>query len=145
TISGLTITNGRAALRGGGIYNDHSTLVVSKCMIVGNAADFAGGIANDGSLGGSATLAVIHSTVAENWANGGVGAGSGLENYGSSGIAALEVVNCTITRNHGHSALDSYGGLGGSATLRIANTTVNGDSVYLVQNTGLFGSANVEV
>jgi hypothetical protein len=40
TISGLTVTNGNASgiQRGGGIYNDHSTLTVNNSTINGNVA-----------------------------------------------------------------------------------------------------------
>ena len=44
-ISGLTLTNGGAAL--GGIYNDHATLTLTNCVVTGNRV---GGIYNNGSV-----------------------------------------------------------------------------------------------
>src|SRR4051812_49528975 len=53
TISGLTITNGNtAADDGAGIYNDHSTLTLNACSVLGNSAGLGGGIYSDGSAGG---------------------------------------------------------------------------------------------
>ena len=44
TIAGLSITNGNTADThgGGGIYNDHATLVVDNCTVAGNHADWGG-------------------------------------------------------------------------------------------------------
>ena len=69
TISGLTITQGKAGLVdvgffGGGIYNDNSTLTVRNCTLSRNSADSGGGgIFNDGRSGGRATLSIINSTL----------------------------------------------------------------------------------
>src|SRR5262249_33880089 len=68
TIAGLALTNGYVAgLFGGGIYNDHSTLTVSNCLIRGNNAADGGGIYNDGSGSSrTATLTVTASTLSGN-------------------------------------------------------------------------------
>src|SRR6266478_7922131 len=65
TIAGLAITNGNVGgLFGGGIYNDHSALTVSNCLVSGNSAADGGGIYNDGrNTSRSATLTVIASTL----------------------------------------------------------------------------------
>ena len=66
SISGLTIWNGLAFDRGGGILNDHSTLTMSNCTILANQVvyDFAGGggIYNDGESG-SASLEINNSSI----------------------------------------------------------------------------------
>jgi hypothetical protein len=66
TIASLTITNGKALGDvGGGIYNDHSTLTVSNCILTRNSARFGAGLYNAG-IGGSATLSVRDSTISTN-------------------------------------------------------------------------------
>ena len=81
TISGLTITQGKAGLVddgffGGGIYNDHSTLTVSNCTLSRNSADSGGGgIFNDGRSGGRATLSINNSTLDGNQTRGSIGGG----------------------------------------------------------------------
>src|SRR5262249_32037040 len=62
TISGLSIANGYSEAGGGAIYNDHSTLTVTDCTIAGNFGGIGGGVWNDNSFGGSATLTVNNST-----------------------------------------------------------------------------------
>src|SRR5262249_41446223 len=62
TIAGLTITKGSVEGGGGGIYNDHSTLTVSNCVLGGNSSALGGGaIHND-----HATLALSTCTLSGN-------------------------------------------------------------------------------
>ncbi len=77
TISGLTIRNGNAPTDfGGGIYNDHSTLVINTCSVTGNSADLGGGIYNHGASG-SASITVNNSTFSNNDDAGGFLTGPG--------------------------------------------------------------------
>src|SRR5262249_28090283 len=53
TLSGLTITGGKAD-DGGGLYNDGGTLTLTDCTVTGNSAQSGGGVANMNS--GTTTL-----------------------------------------------------------------------------------------
>src|SRR5262249_26769201 len=72
SISGVTITNGFASGpfpndQGGGIYNDHAALTLSKCVVTGNsAAGNGGGIMNDAFDHGAATLQIDDCTISNN-------------------------------------------------------------------------------
>jgi hypothetical protein len=158
TITGLTITNGNAAADyGAGIYNDHSTLTLSACSVLGNSAHLGGGIYSDGAAG-SAMVTVNNSTFSGNSAIAGGGIysdgehsgsalllisnsafddntttfeGGGIYNSGASlGTAAVTLNNCTFSGN----SAGSGGGAGGGGiynsggTVTIMNTTTNGNS-----------------
>jgi len=155
TIAGLTITNGDED-GGGGIRNDHATLVVNECTVSGNHAWYAGGgIYNDGS-NGSATLTVTNSTVSGNWAAApyGAGNGGGIFNDGSYGSATLTVTNSTFSQNFanlagpsGGGAIYNYGEFG-RATLTIHKSTFSGNSSYqgaAVYNDAYSGNATVAI
>src|SRR5262245_60840295 len=81
-LAGLTIRNGEAGADhgGGGIHNDHATLVVDSCTVSGNHAAWGGGIHNDGS-NSSASLTVTNSTLSGNSA----GSAGGIINDGGDG------------------------------------------------------------
>jgi hypothetical protein len=155
TIAGLTITNGDED-GGGGIRNDHATLVVDKCTVSGNHAWYVGGgIYNDGS-NGNATLTVTNSTVSGNWAAAPHGAGiaGGIFNDASYGSATLTVTNSTFSDNYANTAGPSGGGAiynygyFGSATLIVNNSTFSGNSAYqggAIHNDGIYGSATVTI
>ena len=139
-ISGLTITNGRiisATLpypgnSAGGIYNDHSTLTLSNCILSGNAANGSGGgIVNNGESG-SATLTVSNCTFSGN--TGGNG-GGGILNDGTEGHVTMRVIASTFTGNSGGST--SLGGgiyntsfAGTNTSTVIASTFVGNTAGY---------------
>jgi predicted outer membrane repeat protein len=134
TICSLTITNGRAIgdspdKFGGGIYNGHATLTVSNCTLSGNSSGGGGGIVNDGSSRGSATLTVLASTLSANSAKG---RGGGIFNGASNaGRATLTVSNCTFRGNsaaNGSGGIDNLGAEGGTATLTVCASTFSGNS-----------------
>src|SRR5205807_9961442 len=92
TIEGLTIMNGDACCihpydLGGGMYNDHTALTLSNCIISGNFADSrGGGLYNDGSNGNASAqiegcVFLINSSYA----------GGAIFNNGDSGSATLEL------------------------------------------------------
>src|SRR5882724_12484158 len=151
TMSGLGITNGHASgsfpdFAGGGIYNDHATLTVSNCIVIGNSARFGGGIFSD-AQGGSATLIINNSTLSGNSAS----FGGGIYNEGFSGTATLTISNSTLS---GNSASQFGGGIftrgvsGGSAPATINNTTLSGNSAALgggLYNNGSDGSASLTI
>ena len=133
TISGLTIANGDAGVDhgGGGIQNDHATLLVDNCTVSGNHAAWGGGIHNDGS-NSSASLTVTNSTISGNSA----GSAGGIFNDGGDGGATLTISNGTVS---GNSAAFYGGGIFneghfGSATVMLTNSTFSGNSAGLAGN-----------
>src|SRR3954447_8550889 len=92
TISGLTITNGNtAADDGAGIYNDHSTLTLNACSVLGNSAGLGGGIYSDGSAG-SAMVTLNNSTFSGNSAI----VGGGIYTDGEQSGSATLLVNDSV-------------------------------------------------
>jgi len=144
TISGLTITNGRALGSDGAVYTDNATtLTLSNCTISNNSAATAiynqgdmqisysivsgngAGISNDAHKSGSATIELNYSSI--------IGNGTGVQSVacGHSGCAqaSVTVENCTISGNSGG------GGIYGDAfsQLTISNSTISnndGGAVY---------------
>ena len=124
---GLTITHGVVPAPngyGGGIYNDHATLTVKKCVVIGNFGAAGGGIYNDG-FAGSATLTLEHSIVTGNLAD----SGGGVCNAGFYGTASLAATNCAITGNSSYEG----GGLcnfevGGDSPLTLVNSDISGNT-----------------
>ena len=133
TIAGLTITKGSADT-GAAIHNDHSTLTVSNCTLIGNsAATYGGAIYNEGLNFGGAVLAVVNSTLAGNSAGG---SGGGLLSYAASGgSAAVTVDNSTISSNSAYAGggLNTFG-LDATASLKVRNCTLSGNSATVGGN-----------
>jgi hypothetical protein len=137
TISGLTIRNGATSGaypgdRGGGIFNDHSTLKVSNCIVSGNSASQDGGGIYNNAFGGSATLQIIDSTLNGNSALN--GNGGGIASNGELGRATLQIASCVIG---GNSAGNLGGGVLNQGDSGIANLLI--DSTWLTGNTGSGG------
>lgn len=135
TIASLTITNGQ-----GGIYNDHATLRLSNCTVSGNSGLF-GGIYNNGSVGGRASLQIVNSTLSSNSASYG---GAIYNDASSAGSAYLRIDSSTLNGN----SADRGGGIYsivasvfvnfcyprnppcnryGDATVSIVNSTLSGN------------------
>jgi hypothetical protein len=131
TIAGLLIAIGYAsgsfpANAGGGIYNDHSTLTVSNCIVNGNTATYGGGIYNNGESGG-ATLTLINSDVS---GNNQVTEGGGIYNDGEYGNATLTVINSIVSGNTTKYPSGYGGGIyndayEGNATVTVMNSTLH--------------------
>ena len=146
-ISSLAVIHGHAAGdypadHGGGILNDHATLIVSNSTFNANLAGEGGAIYNDGSFAGSATLAIINSTLSGNSA----GVAGAISSYGPLGSATLTIVNSTVSSN---SASNPYGGLGGAiyneGTLSIADSTLSGNSVTILgPNSGSVAAGGIQ-
>ena len=134
TLSGLTVTNGRAFGdpfsgddSGGGIYNDHATLTLSNCMITDNSAfTFGGGIYND-----HATLIINNCALSGNFADS---TGGGIHNNASNGSASVVINETTLIKNSAFSGGAIFNaGESGTATLEIMAALLSDNSA---SNTG---------
>jgi hypothetical protein len=156
-ISGLTITGGFAgpqggdypAGNGGGVFNDHSTLTILNCTLVGNQAGGQGaGIENyaghPSSGGGNATLAMTNCTFQGNRAN----LGGAIDNNAETGNAILIVVGCLLRTNSaaegGGIANFAYAGTGDVRIIastfsyngaQIGGAIISGSSLEIVNST----------
>jgi hypothetical protein len=139
-ISGLTITNGFNF--GGGVYNDHASLILTNCILVGNRD---GAIYNDGSSSAKlASLTLNDCTIAGNTT---LGNGGAIENYASGGAATVAATGCTFSGNVASG--NNVGGAifndgnGGMASCGLNLCTVSGNSAGLagaIWNTGFQGT-----
>ena len=157
TISGLTITQGKAGLvgggfYGGGIYNDNSTLTVSNCTLSRNSADSGGGgILNDGRSGGRATLSIINSTLDGNQTR--MSIGGGILNTGRGrGRATLSISSSTLNANFASlegGGIYNDGEVDGTAMLTVSNSTLSGNSAHNagggISNDGNDGRATLSI
>jgi predicted outer membrane repeat protein len=136
---------------GRGIYNDHSTLVISNCAVIGNSQGNGGGIYNDG-YNGSASLLINNSSVSNNSADYGAGI------YNDSRLSSNTVVVIYSSTLSGNKALDGNGGgllntghygngLGGQ--IYIQNSTFSGNTAAFsgggIFNDGEQGSVYLEI
>jgi hypothetical protein len=140
TISGLAVSGGDGGEQGGGgILNDHATLTIRDTTVRGNRAYYAGGgIYNDPSNGGSATLTITNSIVSDNVAGfsdigGGGGEGGGIYNGYSAGT--LMITNSSVSDNYA-GVPDPFpagngGGISNYGTLTITNSTIDSNQVWL--------------
>jgi len=148
-LSGFTLTNGATRIHnsdaqggGGGVYCGHSSAVVSNCIIVGNAAHWAGGGAFSGRLysctlrnntslhcgGGSKAAIHYNCSLIGNYCGGG-GGGDGAGGGAFGGL----FYNCTISSNSGQ-----YGGGVCGDSFNVGCMLSN---CVLTANTGLEGNA----
>jgi hypothetical protein len=124
-LSGLTVSNGKAA-DGGGILNLGS-LFIADSVITGNTAtDIGGGLAN-GTFQTTASpqMSVLNCTVSNNTTSNGQGAGGINSENGT-----LLVFNCTVSGNqapNSHSAggIGVFGGSAGVFNCTVANNTAD--------------------
>ena len=127
-ISDLTITNGYANTQpvpdGGGINNDHATMTLTNCNIIGNVAfRDGGGVQNAGAATMTLNGCVIDGNSTGNQ-------GGGICNNGTGGAAIMEINNSTVSNNsayHG-AGISNDGRLKGATLLQINNTTLNNNS-----------------
>ena len=114
TLSGLTITGGKAGVTssGGGLYNEGTT-TLTDCTISGNSADVGGGLYNDAT----AKLTLTDCTI------------SGNSAANAGGLYSLGTVNLTDCTISGNSASGVGGGLanGGAASLDLTDCTISGN------------------
>jgi CSLREA domain-containing protein/uncharacterized repeat protein (TIGR01451 family)/prepilin-type N-terminal cleavage/methylation domain-containing protein len=140
-ISGLSITNGDSDTDlGGGIYNDHGTVVLSYCTVSGNKASQGGGIASNGQYSSSAsTVANLTLTGCTLSGNSAVNYGGGLHINSAYGSANATITNCTFSAN----AAVSGGGFGVAALGGV--TAVHLDSSSLIDNTATSSGSAISV
>ncbi len=153
-IVGLGITNGAVSgifpgNEGGGIWNDHSILILSNCSVTGNSGGIGTGIYSDGSSG-YAQLSLIASTVSGNTGSG----GAGIYNYSYHGTSYVSVTACTISGNIASGPGVVGGGIwndgnSGFASLAITLSTFSGNSAPQsgggIYNGGASGSASLSL
>jgi hypothetical protein len=157
SISGLTISNGRADVGGGGVFNQNlstllaPTLTISNCTLSGNSATNAsaggGGIYNGGTFA-MVTLNLIDSTLS---GNSSANNGGGIYNNGFNGSATLTVKGSILRDNSAANGGGIYNnGFNGEAVVTVTATTIS--SNYAVSgvgggiiNDGGFGSATLTV
>jgi CSLREA domain-containing protein len=157
TLSGLTITNGRASFgggvrnagnltinecaitantstgNGGGVVNNGGTLTINSSTISGNTS-LDGAVVNQG-VGGGATATLTNSTISGNTATNTI-AGIANANFGGP-ATTLTLLNCTVTGN----TSPAIGGIrtldqGGAATTTLKNTIVANNSLLGLSITG---------
>ena len=135
SISGLTITNGRAQA-GAGIQSTEGELVLDGVAVVRNTAVATDGFAAGGGVEKAlGALRVRRSTISENSATadatGGGAAGGGI----AQTVGTLEIIESTIDNNSAtHLSSDNAFAAGGAIALTaghagVVNSTVSGNSV----------------
>jgi predicted outer membrane repeat protein len=132
TISGLTITNGRAFgpypdNEDGGILNGSATLTLNNCAVNRNVAENEGGGVCNHDSGGNAALQISDSVLSNNSAE----FGGGICNDGRmGGTATLSISNSTLSINSGGYDAGAIQTIGdsGHATATVSNCTINGNS-----------------
>ncbi len=140
TVDGLTLTNGRA-IEAGGVHClgdltiTNSTVSNNRTVVAPYEDARGGGIMIDGG-----TLALEHSTVSGNTANGSFGSGQGGGILVDGGMATLE--NSTITGNAARS-ISNFGRGGGvlveSGTLTIDGCIINDNGASAFQSQSAYG------
>lgn len=151
-INGFTISDGHGvamqnltvnamitySARGGGIYLESSSPVISNCVITGNHTEWGGGIyANNSSLN------ISNTTITNNYATGGPGNvtnsnpmafGGGIYVRGGNSVS---INNCNISKNTVSAAMIGVtgGGIcisGYSCTATISNSTISNNTISAV-------------
>jgi CSLREA domain-containing protein len=111
TISGLTISDGRADTSYGGGIDNFATLTLTNTTVSYNTADFCGGgIASD-----RGTLTLTNTTVSNNTAS----CGGGIFNLGGGVLLTSNTVSNNTAHGQGGGGIANSGG-----TVRLTNTIV---------------------
>jgi hypothetical protein len=114
TITGLTVTGGKAGSDfGGGVWNE-GDLTLGRVAVKGNTASGAGGI-----LSGSGMLNLTESTVSGNSVTGNPGDAGGVYLGGTANIT-----NSTISDNHATRYNGGVTAVNGDALVSIRNSTI---------------------
>jgi predicted outer membrane repeat protein len=146
TMSQLSIVNGAVPYGvGGGIYNDHGTLTLTNCVLLGNHAQYGAGIFNIG-ISGTATLTAVDSTFQNNIAVGqdsnGCAGGAiynvGLANTGETGVARLTITRCTFNNN----SASGIGGMADDAAGAILNDDPGSSAIVMISDSIFEGNTS---
>ncbi len=121
---------------GGGIANRGGSVMVNNTTVNNNSGYEAGGIAN---FDNGATLAVNNSTVKGNSARQGGGGGIGNRCQNSGPEVNVTLSASTVSNNSGGlgGEIFNYGSFGCSATFKIINSTVSGNSRVTIYTSGV--------
>ena len=126
SISGMTVTDGKAAV-GGGISN-YGALTLADCTISGSSATVGGGFYN----GANATATLTNCTVSGNTGT----YGGGLYVYGT-----ITLTNCTVS---GNTSLQGGGlSIGANSTATLTSSTISGNSSTYGGGILNFGALNL--
>jgi hypothetical protein len=120
TLSGLTITNGNASSRGGGIRNDESLTLINS-TVQGNTTTTSGG-----GLAAIGPVTVVNSTITGNLAP----RGGGLYTYSSSSLINTTVSNNSTSTGLGGGIANRNGILTLSHSTITDNTASGGGGLY---------------
>jgi len=153
TLSGLTISNGKAPAdgmspeSGGGIsFGGRAVLTIANCAVTGNSSqNYGGGIACGGAAFGASRVNIINSTFSGNSAPyGGAIYVDGIGFYGYAGCVAT-ITNSTIS---GNTATSVGGGIYNVGGLTISNSTISGNSATVdvtASGGGIFNYGNLTI
>ena len=115
TLSNLSLSNGNAFGKGGGIRNDGGRVALTNCTLASNSS-----VGNGGGIYNNGTLTLTNCTLASNSSRSlGSVNGGGISNYGT-----LTLFNCTLAGN----SSDFGGGIFNGGTLNLNNSIVAGNS-----------------
>jgi CSLREA domain-containing protein len=104
--------------RGGAIYNNGGTTVISHCVFTGNTGA-NGGAMNNATAG---TLTITDSVLANNNATS---VGGALQNFSTS---TLHIINTAITGNTCGTSSTGGGAMQGNGAITMTNVTMSGNS-----------------
>jgi CSLREA domain-containing protein len=113
--------------RGGAIYNNGGTTVISHCVFMGNSAA-NGGAMNNATAG---TLTITNSVLANNSASS---VGGALQNFSTS---TMHLINTAITGNSCGASTTGGGAMQGNGAITMTNVTMSGNS-SLASGGGIF-------
>ncbi len=122
-ISHLRFTGGTGAGaantgRGGAIYNNGGTTVISNCVFIGNQAQL-GGAMNNATAG---NLTIINTVMSNNNATS---VGGALQNFSTS---TLHLINTALTGNSSGTSTTGGGAIQGNGMITMTNVTMSGNS-----------------
>ena len=130
TITNITIQNGLATERGGGIYIESGNVTIKGSTVSNNNTTSGGDFAYGGGIFNSGTLTITkstlsNSTISSNSVSGGTDAyGGGIFNSG-----ALTITGSTISNNTASSAsVVCAGGIMNYGTLTITGSTISNNT-----------------
>jgi LPXTG-site transpeptidase (sortase) family protein len=129
-ISGVTVTNGNANLGGGILNNSGGILTVTNSTFSSNAANFGGGVTNNG------VLSLTGNTFSNNIA---LSSGGGVYHNGDP---TTIITNNTFS---GNAAADSGGGIYNNATLTVTNSPFSNNSANNNGGGGIYNSPSGKV